>query len=562
MAFAKSSDDRLDASAARRAARQEGRRLVAVIDVLFARLKHLHGLTKPTLRLARAAALLRPLCLLPKKLRVAESRRVLARAKIDLCPQQQRIVIRSLAMAAERPAGLPASADPPGNRKAAIEGLAARLAVLVLLAQEVAEIGGGEPPAVAVDDDGQRVTLAISPASAADAEAAATPSPADAVQPNDNSPGLAEGNGALRLHRPEAPDEGSAAMPQPAAVGLWNQLALRPLRIVLAEAAQPAESAQAAAPRPLVVPGEPSAEAARRILQRHCEQLLSRQYGLAYADDAEYVHEMRVAIRRLRAAIRGFRKSFEGGLEHESRELRRLADALGTVRDADVFLDFLQVYSRKAFRQRRPLLAALLRNEGRQRRSGNRKLLVLCRSAEWQQFLAGFYARLREPFDSVGGLAATPGGAARPVEKHARQALARRLEDVAEFGRRLDELSPGRQHELRIACKKFRYTAEFFAELYPPALNRAVATLTRLQDLLGANHDADVYLERLDRIFARCFGKKHRGRADTVLRLLRAHLKRRKKRDLARAELLWGSFLAPRRRQALETLLALPRRGL
>ena len=67
-----------------------------------------------------------------------------------------------------------------------------------------------------------------------------------------------------------------------------------------------------------------------------------REHRRGYAEDIEVIHETRVAVRRLRTALRMFRAHVSGRFATERAELGRLADALGLARDADVFVEFLR----------------------------------------------------------------------------------------------------------------------------------------------------------------------------------------------------------------------------
>jgi CHAD domain-containing protein len=98
-------------------------------------------------------------------------------------------------------------------------------------------------------------------------------------------------------------------------------------------------------PRALDLGGEPIAEAARRLLRRFFDKLLAREDAVLKDEDSEDVHQMRVATRRLRAALQILTSVFEPKLIRRYRKgLRRIAGALGAVRDGDVFLEHIETY--------------------------------------------------------------------------------------------------------------------------------------------------------------------------------------------------------------------------
>jgi CHAD domain-containing protein len=389
-------------------------------------------------------------------------------------------------------------------------GVSLRLAAILEIAKKLDECGGAEIRIVGVVDDGEAVELWVS--------------------------------GGL-----DAPQAVADVL---AAAGWWQQLLLRPIRRI-----RPG-------PRPagrLIQPRDGLAAAGRRIFQRLIEQLISRQYGLAYNDDVEFVHEMRVAIRRLRAAMRIFRDAFEGQLQHESQQLRQLAETLGAARDSDVFLDFLQSYARTCPKKCRSLIAGLVETEKRARRQYYRRAMATCRSEPLRQFLGDFYRTLRQPVGSEGGLAVRRNRARNPLYRGARKALRKRFQAVVKFGPRLQNLSSGALHELRIACKKLRYATEFFSGVYPPKLQGLIDILVQVQDLLGAAHDLDLYRQQLRVYFEKRFLKQPDAKAAAAVRSMRAHMRRRKKQCIEEADAIWKSLKAPRAQGVLKQLLRSPR---
>jgi len=301
---------------------------------------------------------------------------------------------------------------------------------------------------------------------------------------------------------------------------LWNRVALRPIRAVVAIRQRCENDSH-----------EDLAHVAQQILQRQTEQLISRQYGLAYPEDAEYVHEMRVAIRRLRAAMKVFRRGFAEPLTAESEQLRTIAAMLGKARDADVFIDFLQQYLEICPRKSQPLIEGLLACQKRERARHYRQLRAAFQNREHRLFFQQLYQCFQHPLEAK--VAGRPG-----------KTLGRRLRKVTDFGQRLEMLSPDQQHELRIACKKLRYTAEFFAHLYPPRLQRLVAVMTRMQDLLGTSHDADVYFDRLEEYARKQHGQKPGTEVTAALQSTRSYLRRMRKQALRDAVAIWKSFVA------------------
>jgi CHAD domain-containing protein len=85
---------------------------------------------------------------------------------------------------------------------------------------------------------------------------------------------------------------------------------------------------------------EPFAVAARRVVLVRAQELFDHAENVLDTSDIERVHDMRVATRRLRAALEVFAAAFpKGALRPVLRDVKRLADALGERRDPDVHLE-------------------------------------------------------------------------------------------------------------------------------------------------------------------------------------------------------------------------------
>ena len=81
-----------------------------------------------------------------------------------------------------------------------------------------------------------------------------------------------------------------------------------------------------------------------------------------------------------------------------------------------------------------------------------------------------------------------------PVQVFAARQISDLYQNVRAMGKEIDERTPDKKlHKLRIACKKLRYTTEFFESLFAAdAVNDFIAHLKKLQDNLGAFNDLSV----------------------------------------------------------------------
>lgn len=205
------------------------------------------------------------------------------------------------------------------------------------------------------------------------------------------------------------------------------------------------------------------------------------------------VHQMRVALRRLRSVLRLFQPVADGAsLRGIDAALRDLARLLGPARDWDVFQAGLGAELPEAFPE--PRMQALSRAAEAERLSGYAALRKHVegpgfRTLAWHAVTA---LRLRpwrleqEEPEAVALRAA-------PVRDFAAQVLDKRRKKLLEMGEDIEALDAEALHELRLEGKRLRYAAELFAPLWPgKAARRFLGRLSELQDGLGVANDTAV----------------------------------------------------------------------
>jgi CHAD domain-containing protein len=248
-----------------------------------------------------------------------------------------------------------------------------------------------------------------------------------------------------------------------------------------------------------VRPEDPLALAARKVVGQQALKMRANLQGALEDLDPEYLHDLRVATRRLRSALRLF-TGVLGPRRCDSLrvELNWIGGLLGAVRDLDVFSLNLQVQA-KRLGEAGAIAAVLAEELGRQRRPArealvaalaSRRLLSLMRRLE----ALGSSPPPRRPRGTQG----VPVAAAAP-------ALIRKAQKrVLRLGRTLGTDSPAADlHRLRILFKRLRYTCEFFWEAFlnPAAdtnpLADYIAAMVRFQDCLGEYQDAVVAIRRI-----------------------------------------------------------------
>ncbi len=102
-------------------------------------------------------------------------------------------------------------------------------------------------------------------------------------------------------------------------------------------------------------------EAAERVLAARLDALVKHEAGTRAGEDPEELHDMRVASRRLRAAVEAFAGCYPGkAFKRIARQTKALTGALGAVRDRDVLLERLETYAATVPPDEAPALARFI----------------------------------------------------------------------------------------------------------------------------------------------------------------------------------------------------------
>ena len=232
-----------------------------------------------------------------------------------------------------------------------------------------------------------------------------------------------------------------------------------------------------------------SGDAALRRIGLACLDQLLRNEPAVVAGIAEGLHQMRVAVRRLRAILSAFGTMLPTGQRRwASEELRWLADALGAARNLDVFETALLAPARRALTADADF-AMLEAAVERRRNIAYAKAVNAIRTRRYTRLLL----RLLRWFEGCGWRDGSAAVMQQPVAAVAAGVLDRRRQVAKRRSKGFAEQSPRQRHELRIALKKLRYATELLASLYDAkAADGFIKRLKRLQDDLGDANDVRV----------------------------------------------------------------------
>jgi CHAD domain-containing protein len=275
--------------------------------------------------------------------------------------------------------------------------------------------------------------------------------------------------------------------------------------------------------------------AARRILAGRLADVRKPEAGFQEGVDDESVHQMRVALRRLRAALQVFRPL--GGLRKLERQVKRMQDALGDVRDLHVQAAWLDGAAGKAEKDKPGVRAGItsLRDARLAQLDAREHRL----RAELERWVERTVPKLLARMDTLEGRHRFGG---RRVREHLRRRLRRVQQRMEAY---MDAPDSESAHELRKDVKKLRYELEIFQPAFRRTMDALMEVLVPLQDGLGELHDADVRLEVFERLAAEATPRERKA-ARALLSIVRDERAKRAA-EIARELQRWHSEEIPRR---------------
>ena len=227
------------------------------------------------------------------------------------------------------------------------------------------------------------------------------------------------------------------------------------------------------------------------LIARNCyDQIHANEAAVLLGEDPEGVHQMRVAVRRLRALLSLFQPVLTSkALDHMKAELRWLQKRLGPLRDWDVFLSGTLPALEAKLPDEDALESVRVAAEDL-REKAYRRASAAIGSARYAGLLLRLHLYLADDSRLCGR---APEGVKildQPITGLAAKLLDKRATKLNKLGSKHRTLSERQLHRLRIEAKKLRYAVEFFGSLYPKSASHAYrAGLVEMQDRLGAIND-------------------------------------------------------------------------
>jgi CHAD domain-containing protein len=258
----------------------------------------------------------------------------------------------------------------------------------------------------------------------------------------------------------------------------------------------------------------PAIMAARHIHLHLLDVVEVNMSGVKEDLDSEFLHDLRVAVRRMRSALTQVKGVFdEADVNRFKSRLAWVGQTTGPTRDMDVFLIEFEQYRSclpERFRDDLNPLYDFLESHQKMEHSAMVKKL---NSPYFRTMIKELRTFLEDASVQVGG-----DNAATPISELANKRIYKMYCRVMKDGKSITDDSPSEHlHDLRKECKKLRYLMEFFRSIYPEKkIARLIKPLKQLLDNLGNFQDLEVQADKL-RDYARQMVEEGDTPHDTLL---------------------------------------------
>lgn len=246
--------------------------------------------------------------------------------------------------------------------------------------------------------------------------------------------------------------------------------------------------AQLKAHREPVHPEDTMAEAGRKVLLGEFIHMLENEAGSRLGEDIEFVHDMRVATRRMRTTLRLLEPYYKPkAVRAYRRSLRKIARALGAVRDLDVLIADMTKFKETLDPGQQEDLQAIIDLLDEERAAARQDLNRLFEKSEYRRFIDDFARFLMKT-----------GTSARPLDGDIQPYQVRHVLPVLLYShvaavRAYDEVLPEADdtvlHALRIEFKQLRYAASLFEDVLGSSVKDYIKSIKAAQDHLGRMQD-------------------------------------------------------------------------
>ena len=239
-------------------------------------------------------------------------------------------------------------------------------------------------------------------------------------------------------------------------------------------------------------PTQSLAESGRKVFVHHFHDFLKYEDGVRLGENSEDVHDMRVASRRMLATLRIFERGFKpNALKSLKRSLRKTTQALGLVRDFDVFIESLAAYQQEQPSDSQSELKSLFDYCELQRDRARTRMLAYLESEAYKKFKVETTHLLKKERQGKNfPLSTTKKPIPYQIRHVAPVLIYSRYEAVCAYEPFLTNADAELLHQLRLDFKHFRYVLENFQELLGNEGTIVIEELKQMQTYLGDLNDA------------------------------------------------------------------------
>ena len=254
-----------------------------------------------------------------------------------------------------------------------------------------------------------------------------------------------------------------------------------------------------------------SAEAVTAIYLSLLEDMHWNKEGVLDDVDTEFLHDLRVAVRRTRSGLVLMKNILDR--EHSERfkeEFKHIGTMTGPVRDLDVYLLSEEKYRARLPEELQEGLDYFFAELTQRRKTEQKKLVRFLKSSRYHKILEEWQALFNDATTHLTGK-----NHKQPIVDLANRIITKRLQRILNDGGQITSESPDEDlHRLRIQCKKLRYGLEFFASLYDvPTMKKLIGRLKKLQNNLGDFNDLSVQQDMLAEYLNKLSPRNRKSRA-------------------------------------------------
>ncbi len=243
-------------------------------------------------------------------------------------------------------------------------------------------------------------------------------------------------------------------------------------------------------------------DAAKPVILARLDDLFTHEAGTREGSDSEDLHDMRVASRRLRAAMDVFTDCFpRNAFKPLRKTAAQLTRALGEVRDLDVLIEELQRYRKKLPADERVGVDDLIGTLKEERSAARERMIATLDETNQSGFRHRLFALIAHGRGANSRSHKQHAGHAHgTLRAGAQRICVVRIADLYGFAPAIhDEARDEELHQMRIAAKRLRYSLEIFRVCFGPDIDERIADVKAVQEQVGQIHDCDVLVDLLRR---------------------------------------------------------------